>query len=96
MPLFVIGDWNGDGTMTPGVVRANSSGQWEWLLSNSDGGGATYDFVFGNAAPGDVLVVGDWDGNGTWTPGIVRTNSTGQLEWLPVQYEPDQRQRHQQ
>ena len=80
--LFVIGDWNGNGTMTPGVVRTNSSGQWEWLLSNSDGGGATYDFVFGNAAPGDVLVVGDWDGNGTWTPGIVRTNSTGQLEWL--------------
>ena len=80
---FVMGDWDGNGTMTPGVVRTNAAGNWEWLLGNSDGGGATYDFVFGDVEPGDVLVVGDWDGNGTWTPGIVRTNGTGgALIWL--------------
>lgn len=80
---FVMGDWDGNGSMTPGVVRINSVGQYEWLLLNSNNSGnPQYDFVYGDAKPGDVLVVGDWDGNGTWTPGIVRTNSVGQLEWL--------------
>ncbi|HEV2454431.1 MAG TPA: hypothetical protein VGY98_09220 [Verrucomicrobiae bacterium] len=79
---FVMGDWDGNGTMTPGVVR-DTGGQWEWLLGNSDGGGAAYDFFFGDVEPGDVLVVGDWDGDGKWTPGIVRTNNTGgALIWL--------------
>jgi hypothetical protein len=79
----VLGDWDGNGTMTPGVVRINASHQWEWLLSNSrSGGGAAYDFVFGSAQSGDVLVAGDWNGDGAWSPGIVRTNSVGQLEWL--------------
>ncbi len=80
---FVMGDWDGNGSITPGIVRINSSGQYEWMLHNSNSGGnPDYDFVYGRAQPGDVLVVGDWDGNGTWTPGIVRTNSSGQLEWL--------------
>jgi|GEM_PF-863021 len=79
---FLMGDWDGDGTWSPGVVRINTSGQWEWLLHNkNDGGGADYDFAYGTALPGDVLVVGDWDGNGTMTPGIIRTNSVGQWTW---------------
>jgi hypothetical protein len=80
---FVMGDWDGDGTTGPGVVRINSSGQWEWILRNSNnGGGGNYDFTFGTAIPGDILIVGDWDGDGKWTPGIVRTNSVGQWQWL--------------
>jgi hypothetical protein len=80
---FLMGDWDGNGSMTPGIVRINSSGQYEWLLRNENSGGnPDYDFVYGDAEPGDVLVVGDWDGNGTFTPGIVRTNSVGQWEWL--------------
>jgi GH25 family lysozyme M1 (1,4-beta-N-acetylmuramidase) len=80
---FVMGDWDGNGTMTPGIIRVNASGQYEWMLHNSNSGGnPDYDFAYGDAKPGDVLVVGDWDGNGTMTPGIVRTNSAGQWEWL--------------
>lgn len=80
---FVMGDWDGNGSMTPGVIHTNSVGQWEFLLHNANASGsADYDFVYGTAKPGDVLVVGDWDGNGIFTPGIVRTNSVGQLEWL--------------
>jgi hypothetical protein len=80
---FVMGDWDGNGSMTPGIVRINSSGQWEWLLHNSNSGGnPDYDFAYGTAEPGDILVVGDWNGDGHWTPGVVRTNSAGQLEWL--------------
>jgi GH25 family lysozyme M1 (1,4-beta-N-acetylmuramidase) len=79
---FVMGDWDGNGSMTPGIVRINSSGQWEWMLRNSNSGGnPDYDFAYGTAQPGDVLVVGDWDGNGTMTPGIIRTNSVGQWTW---------------
>ena len=62
----VSGDWDGDGTNTPGVVRGRT-----WYLRNSDTtGGADITFTYGR--PGDVPVVGDWDGNGTFTPGVVR------------------------
>jgi len=80
---FVMGDWDGNGSMTPGVVRTNSSGQWEWLLVNSDNGSTSYDFAFGDVEQGDVLLVGDWDGNGKWSPGIARTNGmAGAMVWL--------------
>ena len=64
----VIGDWNGDGVHTIGVVRGN-----RWLLRNSNSsGGADYDFTFGQA--GDIPVVGDWDGDGRTGIGVVRGN----------------------
>lgn len=64
----VIGDWNGDGVHTVGVVRGN-----RWLLRNSNrGGSADYDFTFGQ--PGDIPVVGDWDGDGRTGIGVVRGN----------------------
>ena len=62
----VIGDWNGNGVHTVGVVRGN-----RWILKNNNrSGGPDYDFVFGE--PGDVPVVGDWDGSGRTMIGMVR------------------------
>ena len=62
----VVGDWNGNGVHTIGVVRGN-----RWLLRNSNSAGAPhYDFTFGE--PGDTPVVGDWNGTGFTSIGMVR------------------------
>jgi hypothetical protein len=61
----VMGDWNGDGIDTPGVIRGD-----HWYLSNTFNATVDYSFAYGIA--GDKIVVGDWDGNGTDTPGVVR------------------------
>ena len=62
----VMGDWNGDGTHTIGVVRGN-----RWLLRDTnDDGPPDYDFKFG--AVGDIPVVGDWTGSGLTGIGMVR------------------------
>ena len=64
----IVGDWNGNGVHTIGVVRGN-----RWLLRNSNtSGSATYDFTFGRA--GDIPVVGDWNGDGRTGIGVVRGN----------------------
>jgi hypothetical protein len=62
----VWGDWNNDGTKTPGVFRNGA-----WLLKNSlSGGSADLQIAYGRA--GDVPVVGDWDGVGGVGLGVVR------------------------
>jgi hypothetical protein len=62
----VVGDWNGNGVHTIGVVRGN-----RWLLRNSNApGGADFDFTFGQS--GDIPVVGDWNGDGRTSIGMVR------------------------
>ena len=62
----IIGDWNGNGVHTIGIVRGN-----RWLLRDSNSSGpADYDFTFGE--PGDIPVVGDWDGIGRTRIGMVR------------------------
>ena len=62
----VVGDWNGNGVHTIGVVRGN-----RWLLRNSNRSGSPdYDFTFGNA--GDIPVVGDWNGSRRSAIGMVR------------------------
>ncbi|MGH8941727.1 MAG: hypothetical protein ACRDWF_02795 [Acidimicrobiia bacterium] len=64
----VVGDWNGNGVHTIGVVRGN-----RWLLRNSNRAGEPdIDFVFGQ--PGDIPVVGDWNGDGHTGIGVVRGN----------------------
>lgn len=66
----VMGDWDGNGTITCGIVR-NESGQLGWHLNNSNSGGTgDINFVYGVA--GDIPIVGDWDGDRVWTPGIIR------------------------
>jgi hypothetical protein len=67
----VAGDWNGDGTTTPGVVdeTGQSSPYAVWMLRNSNSAGAAdVQLLFG--LPGWVPVAGDWDGDGIATPGM--------------------------
>jgi len=74
----VCGDWDGNGTQTPGVVWANNKLNWD-LTDYLNGGAASRgSFVYGN--PGNIPVVGDWDGNRTQTPGIVWANGSS-LVW---------------
>jgi hypothetical protein len=78
----LMGDWDGNGTKTPGVFRAGS-----WYLRNSNSTGVA-DLAFGYGDPGDRPVVGDWNGDGVDTVGIVRggnwyfrnSNSTGRAD----------------
>lgn len=65
----VMGDWNGDGVHTVGVVRGN-----RWLLRNSNTPGPPHlSFSFG--APDDIPVVGDWTGSGRTGIGMKRKRS---------------------
>jgi len=75
----IVGDWDGNGTDTPGVFRKNTS---EWHLRNSNTTGiGEISFMFGPPPPPpssravidtlDTALAGDWDGNGTDTPGGV-------------------------
>jgi hypothetical protein len=74
----VVGDWDGDGTDTAGVVRGR-----QWLLNNDplQGGTAETNFPYGATSSPirELPVVGDWDGNGTDTPGILRNNPSTQV-----------------
>src|SRR3954468_8864433 len=63
------GDWDGNGTDTPLIRRANS-----FFLRNSNSTG-TADLVFAYGNPGDVVLVGDWDGDGVDTLAVRRGNS---------------------
>ena len=64
--LPIVGDWNGDGIDTPGVVR---DGQILLRDANSSGP-ADVSFTYGD--PGDTVVAGDWNGDGVDTVGVVR------------------------
>ncbi len=58
--LAIAGDWNGDGRWTAGLVRPEADAL-HWLLSDDDAAATTaYDFLAG--VPGDVPLVGNWDG----------------------------------
>jgi hypothetical protein len=66
--LPIVGDWNGDGAHSVGVVRGST-----FFLRNSNSpGGADISFIYGN--PGDQVIVGDWNGDGIDTVGVVRGN----------------------
>ncbi len=65
----ITGDWDNNGSVTPGVVRDGT-----WYLRNSNTTGvADVTYAYGN--PGDLAVTGDWDGNGTVTAGVVRNGT---------------------
>ncbi|WP_125772662.1 hypothetical protein [Antribacter gilvus] len=64
----LVGDWDGDGTDTLGVRRA----QMYYLTNGTTGGTADITFAYGK--PDDVVLVGDWDGDGTDTLGVRRGN----------------------
>ncbi len=71
--IFVVGDWNGDGYHSQGVARPGG-GTITWFLRNSrtSGNPDFTPFAYGSIGEGDIPVVGDWDGNGTWTIGVFR------------------------
>ena len=60
-----------NGTFTPGCVKAGSS---TWALRNENSGGVA-DITFGYGNGTGIPIVGDWDGNGTWTCGIIDGNT---------------------
>ncbi|HEY3305987.1 MAG TPA: fibronectin type III domain-containing protein [Candidatus Binatia bacterium] len=75
----VVGDWTGGGADKIGVFRP-STGEWYFDL-NGNGvlDSCSIDRCLTFGAPGDIPVVGDWNGEGQTKIGIFRP-STG--EWL--------------
>jgi hypothetical protein len=62
----VVGDWDGNGTWTVGVVDPFGN----WYLRNSNDAGPTDFTVFAYGVGAWTPLAGDWDGNGTMTPGM--------------------------
>lgn len=76
----VVGDWDGDGTDTVGVIRWSTDQPDEWHLRNSNtGGNPDITFGFGNISlvdnqpwrSADRMIAGDWNGSGGDGPGHV-------------------------
>jgi hypothetical protein len=68
----VVGDWDGNGTVTIGIYRGG-----KFFLKNTNAVGfADYIFAFGQM--GDQPIAGDWNGDGTDTVGVYRP-SNGQF-----------------
>jgi len=63
-----MGDWDGDGTATPGLYRQSDG--YVYLRNSNTQGNADVRFFFGD--PGDFPLVGDWDGDGKDTVSIYR------------------------
>jgi hypothetical protein len=65
----VVGDWDGDGTVTIGIYR---NGMF-YLRNENTNGFATIVFYFGQ--PCDQPIAGDWNGDGMDTIGIFRPSN---------------------
>jgi hypothetical protein len=77
----IVGDWNGDGKDTVGVVKDDGGGTAGWHLRNSNStGGTNVHFTYSKVETSYPLV-GDWDGDGKDTPGVVRNDGFNHLEW---------------
>ena len=61
-----VGDWDGDGTDTPGYRVGNSF----FLAASNDADTTFTEVAYGY--PTDFVYIGDWDGDGTDTPGVRR------------------------
>jgi hypothetical protein len=70
----IVGDWNGNGNDKPGVVRYGIGVRRPlWLLrNNSNFVGADVLFDYGLISD-TYPFTGDWNGDGTDTPGVLRT-----------------------
>ena len=62
----VVGDWDGNGTMNPGVRTPSTR---TFTMRTPKG---TTTLVFGVAT--DKPIAGDWDGDRKWTPGLWRSS----------------------
>jgi hypothetical protein len=56
----IAGDWDGDGTDSPGVIALDVNGANIWILNNGFDAIGDISFSFGNSS--DPPIVGDWDG----------------------------------
>ncbi len=65
-----MGDWDGDGTATPGLYRQSDG--FVYLRHSNTQGIADVTFFFGN--PGDYPLVGDFNGDGKDTVSIYRSS----------------------
>jgi predicted outer membrane repeat protein len=65
----IVGDWDGNGTVTIGIYRNGSF----YLRNENTIGFADTVFPFGQ--PGDQPVAGDWDGDGITTVGVYRNGT---------------------
>jgi hypothetical protein len=63
-----VGDWNCDGTATPGLYRQSDG--FVYLRNSNSQGVADISFYFGN--PGDLPLAGDFNGDGCDTLSIYR------------------------
>jgi len=72
----VMGDWNGDGTSTPGMYRQSTG--LVYLTNNLPAEGASgvgeMTFILGN--PGDLPLAGDFDGDGKDTISVYRPSQS--------------------
>jgi len=69
------GDWDGNGTSTPGLVYIQNNALVWYLRNSNTTGVADITFSYGN--PGDIPIAGNWDGVGGDTPGVVRSSGMG-------------------
>ncbi len=65
----VVGDWDGNGTVTIGIYRGNTF----FLRNENTLGFATIVFDFGQV--GDQPIAGDWNGDGVDTIGVFRPST---------------------
>ena len=85
----VVGDWNGDGIDTAGLVRRAGNGNMQWILTNNEqaAGSEIPFFEHGcsdSATCGafDVPIVGDWNGDGIDTANLIRRDANGNKNWI--------------
>lgn len=76
--VMLMADWSGSGVATSAVVRGTRRGPagdtaLTWHVRQVEGEGMP-DLVFEYGRAGDIPIVGDWDGDGVATPGVVRGN----------------------
>ena len=85
----VAGDWDGSGIIRLGVFRcpAPGAGACSWYLDQNNNGvwdgtfGGDITFQFG--LPGDIPVVGDWNGTGVSKVGVMRCpTGPGVCTWI--------------
>lgn len=75
---FLQADWDGTGSSMV-LVRQHASGLLVWYTDTNLDAVPEWNMLFG--LPGDIPVVGDWDGDGKDNAGVVRKEADGLLHW---------------